>query len=175
MVTGVECAGLVLAVLPLVVELAKGYAKGADSIADVLIQKRRDEELNEFYYDFWWETRELNQRLRQVMDSLPSIPANRKLELIKASSLDDWKAGTDVEIALHGYFLETEDTEAFFAVTTKLMKLISRFVDDSTLKLDKTDVVSLPVEHGYCTESATTALYNWLKFPGSSSFFDEKN
>jgi hypothetical protein len=35
MVTGVECAGLALAILPLVIEAGKAYASGADTLADI--------------------------------------------------------------------------------------------------------------------------------------------
>ncbi|KAL8750455.1 MAG: hypothetical protein Q9184_006418 [Pyrenodesmia sp. 2 TL-2023] len=51
--SGVECAGLALAVLPHVIEAAKSYKNGVDSIRDVLSISRRDSELEDFYRELW--------------------------------------------------------------------------------------------------------------------------
>lgn len=49
MVTGIECAGLILSVLPLFVEAGNAYSDGVESILNVSLQSRRDAELSDCY------------------------------------------------------------------------------------------------------------------------------
>lgn len=73
MPSGIEIAGVVLAMLPLVVEIAKSYANGVNSIKNVVISERRDEKLQDFYDNFYWETFILGNVLRDIINGLPLL------------------------------------------------------------------------------------------------------
>lgn len=50
---GFECAGVVLAVLPLFISAAKAYQDEADTLWGVLIHSRAEKALQEFYDEFF--------------------------------------------------------------------------------------------------------------------------
>ena len=144
MVTGIECAGLALAVLPLVIEAGKAYASGADALADITLLSRRDQKLQDFYDHFWWETVELNQKVRQIVDALPNLNPDRKLELATAAHLEDWTHQADVTAALQSYFAAPDDFNTFMHVMARLVSLLAQLVKDSTIHITAADAVSNP-------------------------------
>lgn len=87
MPTGIEEAGLVPAILPLVIEAAKWYLKGVDSVKDVICNSRRDEKLQDFYDKFWWELYLLRQNLQGVIQNLPLLCDDYKTMLQSDRSL----------------------------------------------------------------------------------------
>lgn len=67
--SGFEVAGIVLAVLPLFVEIGRALDKVP-----------RDQELKEFYEEFWWQTYELRKRIETVVKRLPGrTPTSTRL------------------------------------------------------------------------------------------------
>jgi hypothetical protein len=141
-ITGVECAGLALAVLPLVIETGKVWASGGEALADIALLVRRDKKLSYFYDHFWWESVELNQKLRQIVDALPNLPLDRKLRLATAANLEDWTTQADVTAALQSYFATSDDVNSFLHVMTKLVSLLAQLVKDSTIHITAADAVS---------------------------------
>ena len=88
MVTGVECAGLVLAVLPLFVEAGKAYSDGVETILNVSLHSRRDAELSDFYDEFYWAIGELAQHVKAITDSISDATGSHKPS--SALQLSDW-------------------------------------------------------------------------------------
>ena len=142
MVTGIECAGVVLAVLPLVIEAGKAYAQGTDNFLNITLQSRRDQRLQDFYDHFWWETVELNQRVREIVSALPRLSPERKIELATAARLEDWTRDADINVALQNYFASDDDFNTFMLVMTRLVFLLAQLVKDSTIHVVATDAVS---------------------------------
>jgi hypothetical protein len=142
MVTGIECAGLALAVLPLVIEAGKAYASGADALAEISLLSRRDKKLQSFYEHFWWESFELNQKLRRIVDALPNLRPDRKIELTTAEHLEDWTRQPDVAASLQNYFATADDVNSFMVVMAKLISLLAQLVKDSTIHITAADAVS---------------------------------
>ena len=142
MVIGIESAGLVLAVLPLFIEAAKSYKKGVNTIHNVTSHSRRDEELEEFYEDFWWETVMLNRQIRGIVDALPYLSSDRKNHLAAAENLEDWKQDTDVSQALREFFSSEGDFDSFMVIMSRVVGLLVQLVQDSTVHISAQDMVS---------------------------------
>lgn len=144
MSSGIECAGLVVAVLPLIIEAGKSYARGTDTLLTVALPSRRDQKLQDFYDRFWWETVELNGRIREIVNALPRLSAEHKIALANVARLEDWTRDTDVDAALKNYFATEDDLNKFMLVMTRLMSLLAQLVKDSTIQVVAADVVSSP-------------------------------
>lgn len=142
MASGIECVGLVLAVLPLVIEAGKSYARGTDALLNVALHSRRDQKLQDFYDRFWWETVELNGRIREIVNALPRLSAEQKIALANVARLEDWTRDTGVDAALQDYFATTDDLNKFMLVMTRLISLLAQLVKDSTIHVVTADVVS---------------------------------
>jgi hypothetical protein len=141
MVTGVECAGLVLAVLPLVIEAAKVYSEGVEDILDVVKSSRSNEKLKEFYEKFFWEVWLFEYQVKQIINALPKIPDERKSLLIANLHMNDWAPSSDIAGALQEY-LGTSDFNMFDFIMKKCVKLIGQLVDDKqATKIKKEDLV----------------------------------
>lgn len=141
MITGIECAGLILAVLPIFIEAAKSYKKGIDTIRDVASQARRDDKLEEFYEDFWWELYFLDRQIREIVEALPCLSDNRKTELTTAEHLDEWMIAADVAFALQEYFKSGTDFNAFMLIMTKIIQLLGQVIKDTSLEISEADKV----------------------------------
>lgn len=142
MASGIECVGLVLAVLPLVIEAGKLYAQGTDSLLNIALQSRRDQRLQNFYDHFWWETVELHGRIREIVNALPRLSTQRKIELENVARLEDWTRDADVDTALRNYFAIEDDFNTFMHVMTRLVSLLAQLVRDSTINVVAADAVS---------------------------------
>ncbi|KAL8898098.1 MAG: hypothetical protein Q9207_006874 [Kuettlingeria erythrocarpa] len=135
--SGVECAGLVLAVLPLVIEAAKTYKNGVDTIRDVLSSSRRDSELEDFYQELWYEMFLLDRQLRDIVDALPILTEDRKASLLKAVNINQWSSDLDVREALEEHFNSHTDLDAFFIIMGKIVQLLGQLVKDEGTHLDR--------------------------------------
>lgn len=141
MPTGIECAGLVIAILPLFIEAGKAYARGTDTLLNITLPPRRDQRLERFYEDFWWETVELNQKVKDILNHLPLLSPQRKVELATAARLEDWTRDADVNKALHSYFTTNDDFNTFMHVMSRLVSLLAQLVKDSTVQVVAGDAV----------------------------------
>lgn len=142
MVTGIECVGLCLAVLPVVIEAAKSYQKGVNTIVDVVGHSHRDEKLEEFYEDFYWEVYFVERKIREVVEALPYLSDARKAELTAPEHLAEWTIGSDVTEALSDYFKSESDLNAFMVIMKKITQLLAGLVKDSSVRTSREDVVS---------------------------------
>lgn len=142
MASGIECVGLVLAVLPLFIEGAKQYSKGVDTITKVVSHAFRDKRLLEFYEEFWWELYFLNRNIRKVVNSLPHLSDERKAGIEEfEGGISDWHHSSDIVTALREYFVTEERYNAFLVVMDRIVQLLSQLVKDSTIQISKKETV----------------------------------
>ncbi|KAL9600268.1 MAG: hypothetical protein Q9219_003313 [cf. Caloplaca sp. 3 TL-2023] len=135
--SGVECAGLVLAVLPLAIEAAKSYKHGVDTIRDVLSNTRRDSELEDFYHELWMEMFLLDRQLRDIVHVLPFLTDDRKASLLDGENLGQWTTESDVTEALQEHFNSETDYQAFTVIMGKIVQLLSQLIKDGTTHVDQ--------------------------------------
>ena len=140
--SGIECAGLVLAVLPLVIEAAKAYKHGVDTILDVVSNSRRDDKLEDFYGDLWWAMFLLDRQLRDIVYGLPFLTEDRKADLLKAGNLNQWTGDADVTEALEEYFNSRTDFQAFTVIMGKIVQLLVQLIKDGSTRVDRKEMVS---------------------------------
>ncbi|KAI9737417.1 MAG: hypothetical protein M1834_009571 [Cirrosporium novae-zelandiae] len=140
MATGIEITGLVLAVLPLFIETAKVYSHGVKSMHKLSSRRERDEKLQEFYGEFYWEVYQLDCQTRRVIESLPHLSDKRKAELTMDIRLEDWKPEADVALALSNFFGSKEDFDAFLYVMDRIAWLLSKLIKDPTIHISSDDV-----------------------------------
>ena len=147
MVTGIECVGLILAVMPIFIEAAKSYKKGVDTIRDVVSPQRRDDRLEDFYEDLWWEMFLIDRQIREVVQALPCLSDSRKTELTAAEHMDEWTVDADVTDALHNFLRSDSDFLAFMLVMTKIVQLLAQIVKDTTVRISEAEMVSEGIGH----------------------------
>lgn len=140
MVTGIECAGLVLAVLPIFVEATKAYRRGANTIYNVASRTRLDKALEEFYEEFVWAIVMLHRQIKSMIDALPYLSSDRKTYL--AEHLEEWKQDTDVAQALQEFFNSKMDFDIFMVIVTKIVQLLSQLIQDPSVHISVQDMVS---------------------------------
>ncbi|KAG4034206.1 hypothetical protein MFRU_003g01790 [Monilinia fructicola] len=138
--SGIEVAGLVLAVLPLFIEGAKAYSHGVETIRKTVSRRERDEKLIDFYDEFYWEIVQLDRQTLGIIKSLPSLSDKRKAELTIDIHFEAWQAEVDVAQALLDYFGSKEALDAFLHVMGKIAQLLSQLIKDPTIHILATDV-----------------------------------
>ena len=140
MASGVECAGLVLAVLPLIVEAAKAYTEGVEDIKGVVKKRDQDDILQEFYEDFLIEITFVNRNIERLLEALPHIHESEKSKLKKEFRIQQWTPEKEIALALKELF---ESQYGTFEITiAKLMRLIGRVVSDESLNISSEAAVS---------------------------------
>jgi hypothetical protein len=135
MVSGIEVAGLALAMLPLVIEVAKAYNRGVGSIKNVVLTERRDESLQDFYESFYWESFFLGKSLQKIVYGLPLLCLDCKSSLYSDRSLRAWEDNDEVRQALLLFFGDDDTLNAFVVVLSKTLDLVDRLTRDRTSKL----------------------------------------
>ncbi|SCB65566.1 unnamed protein product [Fusarium graminearum] len=132
MPTGIECAGLALAVLPLFIEVAKAYSDGVETIFNIVIKSRWEERLETFYLDFYIQlfyVEEVMQRVRDVISA-----STNTIQLIS-----DWYNDPKFEVTLKGYFRSDERFHIFTVICKKVLFLLGQLVKDETNRIYQTD------------------------------------
>ncbi|CAG1964823.1 unnamed protein product [Fusarium graminearum] len=132
MATGIECAGLALAVLPLFIEVAKAYSDGVETIFNIVIKSRWEERLESFYLDFYIQlfyVEEVMQRVRDVISA--------SAETIQLVS--NWYNDPKFEVALKRYFRSDERFRIFTAICKKILVLLGQLVKDEANRIYQKD------------------------------------
>ncbi|KAF5243715.1 hypothetical protein FAUST_2710 [Fusarium austroamericanum] len=132
MITGIECAGLALAILPLFIEVAKAYSDGVETIFNIVIKSRWEERLESFYLDFYIQlfyVEEVMQRVRDVISA-----SSNTIQLIS-----DWYNDPKFEVALKGYFRSDERFRIFTVICKKVLFLLGQLVKDQTNRVCQND------------------------------------
>lgn len=135
MASGIEIAGLALAILPLVIEAAKSYNKGVHSIKNVVVTHKRDERLQEFYENFYWEVFILERSLRKIVDGLPFLCHDCKAALYSERALSMWEENEEVRHAVKFHLGGEDALDAFILVFARVLDLVDRLVDMKTSNL----------------------------------------
>ena len=142
MVSGVECAGLVLAVLPLVVEAAKAYSDGVESILDVTARSRYDVNLQDFYDDFYVEMVRLNDITKQIGGLLgASLPAHQQMPM-SPLMLSTWQSDPRLEEAFRKVFGSEDRFEEFTVYSRKILEVLESLVEDNSTRVTASEQVS---------------------------------
>lgn len=128
MVTGFECAGLVLAVLPLFIEAGKAYSEGVETILNVSLRSRRDEELSDFYDEFYWAVGELAKHIEIISDSMSDATA--KYQPSSALDLSEWTENPTIETRLKKYFGSEGDFNKFTLTAKRIVQLLAQLLKD---------------------------------------------
>lgn len=102
---------------------------------------RRDQRLGRFYEEFWWEMVELNQKVKDILNHLPLLSPQRKIQLATAARLEDWTRDADINTALRSYFATNDDFNTFMHVMSRLVSLLAQLVKDSTVQVVAEDAV----------------------------------
>ncbi|KAF2501611.1 hypothetical protein BU16DRAFT_534265 [Lophium mytilinum] len=187
MVTGAETVGLTLAaILPLFIEAAKAYGKGVDTIRDDTSSRRRDDRLQEFFDDFWWELKSFDQQVRTLVRGLPHLCNECKRELEKdmssLSASGGWEKDEEVARALSHSFGTSLQHKSFVLITSRILRLLAWLIGDKTLHLygietvsrESTSFMSLRDFCAYCQYRhvrgrACCEEYGWLLYKLSES------
>lgn len=137
MVTGVECAGLALAVLPLFVEVAKAYSGGVNSIKNVVVKSRWSKDLEDFYFDFYLLALSLDRSLQKIRQHLGPQHSRTENEQL----LTEWSHNTTFQNSLRGYFGSDSGLNAFIAISERLLRLLGGLVKDKASRITDSDQV----------------------------------
>lgn len=88
-----EAAGLVLAVLPLIISAADYYRDGLDSL-QTLGSKTGDDRILEFYEEIAFEIFLLRNCIRKLVKDLPGFSLEYKKELLRSVRPESWSDET---------------------------------------------------------------------------------
>lgn len=142
MVSGVECASLVLAILPLLVEAAKVFSAYGDSILDITARSRYDVNLQDFYDDFYVEMVRLNDVLRQIGGVLCAIAPVHQPAPVPHSILSSWQSDQRLEDALRKFFGSEDRFEEFTVYSRKILEVLECLVEDKSTGVGTPELVS---------------------------------
>ncbi|WXC58470.1 hypothetical protein SNK03_004369 [Fusarium graminearum] len=132
MPTGIECAGLALAILPLFIEVAKAYSDGVETIFNIVIKSRWEERLESFYLDFYIQLFYVGEVMQRVRDVISA--GSNTIQLIS-----DWYNDPKFEVALKGYFRSDERFRIFTVICKKVLFLLGQLVKDETNRIYQKD------------------------------------
>ncbi len=144
MLTGVEIAGLLLAVLPLFVAAAKPYREGLETMKTTLRSKVMDEKLVGFYRDLEFEVTVLKYTLENLVKSLPIISETEKDSLVESfdTSLLD-------KVQLTRAFNERlgRAYDTFESYLRQILRQLEKVVDDDTLQTSSNNMVGSSITY----------------------------
>lgn len=145
MVSGVECAGLVLAITPLFIEAAKVYSDGIESILNVTVKSRWDEKLEEFYEEFYYQMVELNYNMSKIcasakMTNISNLSDSSKL-------LAQWSKDINIENSLRNYFNSEDSFNWFMRISKRILIILEKLVQEKSNRLSSKYEVNSRVTH----------------------------
>ena len=142
MVTGLECCGLVLAVIPILIEAAKVYGRGVKSIQDVVQPGRFDMASDEFYDELFCQMFEFQERIRYVIDCLPDLDDARKADIVEKFAEDDWRSDSDGALAFSARLKNQHEFQMFETIVKKVVKEMGQLIEDRVVYVSKASAVS---------------------------------
>ena len=131
MLTGVEIAGLLLAVLPLFIAAAKPYREGLEIMSTALRSKAMYEKLKDFYEELNYEVTLLRFTLENLVQSLPVITEEEKDRLINRF---DIRLFDEEILALAFNERLGRAYDMFESYLRQILRLLEKTVDDETLQ-----------------------------------------
>lgn len=137
MMTGLEIAGLVLAVIPIVASAADHQRKVYGAVNTALRSRLKNERLANQYQHLHNEVALLHLTIRHVVSGLPTLSASDKEQLFQLNGqlLKDGRLGLALSQTLG------DASEAFVDTLNSALKCLDDILSDRVLKLEKADVV----------------------------------
>ncbi|KAK2761348.1 hypothetical protein FQN54_001870 [Arachnomyces sp. PD_36] len=130
MVTGIECAALVLGVLPLFVSAADAYSKGAETLWGMVLQSRADEALHDFYCEFYWQIALLHAHMRSIWDTVADGTPVDGNEGSAMPQLSAWKHSRVTKNSLIELLGSDASFRMFETAATSIVKLLGQLLRD---------------------------------------------
>lgn len=143
MITGVECAGLILAVIPIFVQMGKAYLDGVDNTLNVFQQHRWDESLEEFYESFYIQINILNETLKTISEATAERLVTQQHTTPSIILLSNWQLDPQLEAKLRRYFGSGSRFNHFTVAARKIIELLAKLAENPGNRLDTADQVSL--------------------------------
>ncbi|KAH7043809.1 hypothetical protein B0J12DRAFT_578316 [Macrophomina phaseolina] len=135
MPSGIECAGLVFAVLPLFVEVAKVYSDGVETIVNVAVKGRWDKRLEDFYFDFYIQLFHLGEIMETIRSSIQSSRPFSSGEGHLTQFMTEWDHDSEMERQLKNYFGSDDRFNAFTIISKRLLTLLQELIKDRTNRI----------------------------------------
>jgi hypothetical protein len=151
MASGVEMAGLALAVLPIFIEIAKAYSDGVETVFDVAIRSRWEERLGDFYFDFYIQLFYLEESMQSIRHFVASKSAKSDDVANTLQSFTLWNNNPHLEFRLRAYFVTENRFGAFSIVSKRILLLLHQLIKDETSRISANDRVSPTCSHEYLT------------------------
>lgn len=98
--SGIEVAGIVLAILPIAVGAAKACSEGIGESKKLLTTKGHEEIKRDLFDDLYRELVLFSRHTRKVLQSLPEISQQRSVEVLSSLEIKEWQSHSDVVQAL---------------------------------------------------------------------------
>ncbi|KAL2846942.1 hypothetical protein BJY01DRAFT_212890 [Aspergillus pseudoustus] len=168
MVTGVECAGLVLAVLPLFISTAEAYSKGAETLWGVILRSRADDALQDFYCEFHWQIGLLHEQLKSISNALADQGHISNNDDNIASQLKTWKNNAGIKKSLIVLLGSEASFRRFETATMSIVKLLGQL-------LRERKTISRPSQKGSITDNEQTMYDRLQEFAVNKELGKTKN
>jgi hypothetical protein len=140
MATGIETAGLVLATLPLAVEIAKAYSNGARTISALSRNSRHDTALSDVYLKFYWNITEIDQHIEYIWHEAMGVMEQRPT----AIELDQWQSRPEITEKLERFFQSDRAYRQYSVIANEIVALLVQLLAHGGAKISKADLVFTP-------------------------------
>lgn len=138
MSSGIEIAGVVLATLPLCIEIAKAYSNGVDTVLNVALKSKYDERLADFYDEFYWNISELDQNIEYVWIAAMGRSCDRPSTL----DLTRWDNRPDIATNFRRFCRSDAAFHQYLLITKRIATLLVQLVADETTHMSHNNLVS---------------------------------
>ncbi|KAL4931108.1 uncharacterized protein BDV17DRAFT_257106 [Aspergillus undulatus] len=132
MASGVEFAGLALAVLPLFVSAVDAYSKGAETLWGVVIPSKSDAALHDFYCEFYYQIAVLHKQLESISNTMAGRGVVAQQGPTLTSQLDAWNCNHDMKNALTGLLGSDVELKLFEVIARKIVKLLGQLLREKS-------------------------------------------
>lgn len=139
--SGIECVGLILGVMPLVIECAKAYPKATKVVRNTTRPNLSDEALETYLSELALLLREFKLQMQRIFDYLPDLGTARKIELLNDFNLEDWRPGGDVAKAFMAMFPDPDDFSWFEDIVTQVIRQMGQLIRDTQVFTQKSSTV----------------------------------
>jgi hypothetical protein len=140
--SGVECAGLIIGVIPLIIECVKVYPTASKVARGIFRADVFDDQVREYVSELSVLLLEFKAQMEQIFDYLPDLSNTRKADLIETFNEKDWNPGSDVAKAFLAMFPDPDTFYWFENVVTQIVRQMGQLVRDTQVFAQKSTSVS---------------------------------
>ncbi|RPA81004.1 hypothetical protein BJ508DRAFT_118097 [Ascobolus immersus RN42] len=137
--SGFEIAGVVIGVLPLLLDAGKASSRHFQYVKQARNATKADAVLYEFYLEVFYEMFMLKKTLESVFSRLPGVSTEKKNRIV-ACEYDEWCRDPEVVRSLQTVFKQ-DDLDTFIMAMERLLEIFFRLVEEKTSKLSKDEKV----------------------------------